>query len=438
MRSVRGRITVAAMVVVGVALAAAAFVLVVTLRSNLTGDVESTALLGAQAMAAEIAAGGGPDQLELSGDDEFVQVIDASGSVVWMTGEAEGMEVIADMAPGASRIVTFPPEEERFAVAAVSSGDLVVVAGRSLEHVDESSRALIALLFFGVPVLTLVLGVITWFVVGRALRPVDEIRSEVESISAADLSQRVPVPNSRDEVADLAETMNRMLQRLEAAQKAQRRFVADASHELRSPLASIRQHAEVAIAHPDPAEEEQLADSVLAEAIRMQQLVDDLLLLARADEITLATRVAAVDLDDLVLEEARRLLDSTPFEIDTTGVEAARTRGNSGALRRLVRNLGENAARHAATRIALATRENGDAVELSVDDDGPGIPEEQQAAVFERFVRLDEARTRDDGGSGLGLAIVAEVASSHGGSSRATDSALGGARIEVRLPSAPD
>lgn len=436
MGSVRIRITIAAMVVVGLALAAAAFVLVLTLRANLTGDVEATALLRAEALAAEIAAAGGVEQLELSGDDEFVQVSDASGSVLWMSGEAEDIAVITDLTPGGSRILSFPPEEERFAVVAVPVGDLTVIAGRSLEHVDEFSSALIPLLIVGVPLLTIVLGVITWFVVGRALRPVDEIREEVETITAADLTRRVPVPNSKDEVAHLAETMNRMLRRLEEAQTAQRRFVADASHELRSPLASIRQHAEVAAAHPADPGDERLAAAVLAETVRMQRLVDDLLLLARADEIALATRVTTVDVDDLVLEEARRLLDSTELEIGTTGVEAARTRGNSGALRRLVRNLGDNAAHHAVSRIALATRQNGGEVELSVEDDGPGIPEGQRTVVFERFVRLDEARTRDDGGSGLGLAIVSEVAGSHRGSVRATEGDLGGARIEVRLPAA--
>jgi signal transduction histidine kinase len=232
--------------------------------------------------------------------------------------------------------------------------------------------------------------------------------------------------------------MNRMLDRLEQAQARQRRLVSDASHELRSPVATIRQHAEVALAHPDRTTTTELAATVLAEDLRLQRLAEDLLLLTRADEHTLALRRRPVDLDDLVFDEARRLRDGTGLRVDTTAVSAGRVDGDAAGLRRVLRNLGDNAARHAADRLAFSLAERDGLVLLGVDDDGPGIPEADRARVFERFVRLDDNRARDDGGSGLGLAIVAELAAAHGGTVAAAASPLGGARVEVRLPRLAD
>jgi signal transduction histidine kinase len=259
------------------------------------------------------------------------------------------------------------------------------------------------------------------------------MRAEVDAISAARLHRRVSQPVARDEIGRLAGTMNRMLERVEAAQARQRRFVADASHELRSPIAAIRQQAEVALAHPEQASA--LASVVHAESLRMQALVEDLLLLARADDEPPPHRRAAVDVDDLVLAEAARLRAETTLRVDTTGVAAARVAGDAAALRRVLRNLVDNAARHATQRIGLCVAQRDGAAVLCVDDDGPGIPQAERDRVFERFVRLDEGRARADGGSGLGLAIVAEVVRAHGGAVAVADSPLGGARVTVRLPS---
>lgn len=433
MASVRVRITLVAIAVVAVALLAGSAVLVLTLRSNLIDEALTTAELRAATLAASLEDGDGDVRLVVPGDDEFAQIQDSSGTVVWASDEALN-GALDPPAPGRSTVIIVPIEDGRFAVAAASAGDLTVIAGRNLEHVDESTSTLIGLLAIGLPVLTLLLGFVTWAVVGRALKPVERIRAEVETITAADLDQRVPVPATKDEIGRLAETMNTMLERLEASQARQRRFVSDASHELRSPLASIRQHSEVALAHPGSIGDEELAASVLADALRMQGLVEDLLLLARADEQSLGTRTTDVDLDDLALEEARRLREATELDVDTSGVTATRIEGDPAALRRLIRNLGENAARYATSRIAISTGGNGSMIELVVEDDGPGIQESDRTEVFERFVRLDEARARDDGGYGLGLAIVSEVAASHHGSARITDGRLGGARVEVRLP----
>jgi signal transduction histidine kinase len=218
------------------------------------------------------------------------------------------------------------------------------------------------------------------------------------------------------------------------AGERQRRFVADAAHELRSPVASIRQHAEVASAHPETTDVGELATTVGAEGVRLQALVDDLLLLARLDEGAGVAR-EEVDLDDLVLAEAERLRATTTDEIRTRDVHAGRVRGEARSLERLVRNLGDNAARHAGT-VAFALAVEDGHVTLTVDDDGPGIPAADRERVFERFVRLDEGRGRADGGTGLGLAIAREVARAHGGDVTLADSSLGGLRAEVALPSA--
>jgi signal transduction histidine kinase len=232
--------------------------------------------------------------------------------------------------------------------------------------------------------------------------------------------------------------MNRMLGRLDEAQFRQRRFVSDASHELRSPVASIRQHTEVALAHPEGSSVRELADVVLEEDVRLQRIVEDLLLLTRIDEGTLELRRAPVDLDDLVFEEASRLRGSTNLTIDVARVSAGRVSGDRDKLERLVRNLSDNAARHARTTISLSLRDGGGTVVMAIDDDGSGIPAAQRERIFDRFVRLEDARDRDSGGSGLGLAIVLEIAAFHRGTVRVLDSALGGARFEVLLPGLPD
>jgi signal transduction histidine kinase len=320
------------------------------------------------------------------------------------------------------------------AAADTPGGRYSIVVGRAVDLVEDPTRVVTGLLLVGLPVLLLVVVATTWTVVGRALMPVEAIRAEVDEISAAELHRRVPDPPGDDEIARLARTMNRMLARLQGASTRQRRFIADASHELRSPVASIRQHAEVALAHPDRADATELAGTVLAEDLRLQDLVEDLLLLARADEHSLRLRRRAVDLDDLAFDEARRLREATGLQVDTSAVSAGRVDGDASGLRRVLRNLGDNAARHARARISFALSAADDAVVLTVEDDGPGIPEADRARVMERFVRLDDARARDAGGSGLGLAIAAEVVAAHGGAIRIAGSGLGGARVEVRLP----
>ncbi|MDQ4057787.1 MAG: HAMP domain-containing histidine kinase, partial [Actinomycetota bacterium] len=273
----------------------------------------------------------------------------------------------------------------------------------------------------------------TWGVVGRALRWVESIRSQVAEISGSELHRRVPDPPGKDEIARLAETMNSMLARLEDDQKRSRRFVSDASHELRSPVATIRNQAEVAIAHPRRTGVEELAQGVLAEDLRLEKLVDDLLALARNDEARTRADVP-VDLDDMVLEEAQRLRSTTTLNVNSAAVSGGRTMGDNSQLRRVVRNLADNAAQHATSAVTFSLLEQDGRVVLIVEDDGPGIPLDQRQMVFQRFTRLDAARDRERGGAGLGLAIVKETIRRHDGTVDVARSPLGGARFEIRLP----
>jgi signal transduction histidine kinase len=436
--SVRVRTTVAATVLVGLALLAGGFALVIAMRNSLTDEVRSAAQVRAEDTAAALEAGTDPSfvaaGLDQDDDDAFIQILDGDGAVVAASPLVAGDPAVASLDPRESAEVTVPGEDDEFMAVAADAGRYTVIAGRTLDTVSESTEVVTDLLVIGLPILLVVAALTTWLVVGRALAPVESIRREVDAISSADLDRRVPRPPGHDEIARLATTMNDMLERLERGQARQRRFVADASHELRSPVASIRQHAEVAQAHPDRTTVGALAETVAAENLRVERLVDDLLLLTRADEHTLQFQRRPVDLDDLVFEEAQRLRDATPLRVDTTRVSAGRVSGDRAALWRALRNLGDNAVRHAKSQVAFRLAEQNGAVVLDVDDDGPGIPAADRQRVFERFVRLDDARARDAGGSGLGLAIVAEVVGAHRGTISIDDSGLGGARFEVRLP----
>jgi signal transduction histidine kinase len=445
-------------VVAGLAMAVGALSLVAVLRDTLTREVEVAARLRAQDVASLLASGpSDPGSLAVDDPEEWIiQVLDQAGQIVGSSPNAQGLDPLARLRPGESAEIDVnaggPIEEggRYLAVATrasppvgggvggTSAGGWTVVVARSAEMVTEATAAVGELLAVGVPLLLAVVAVTTWVVVGRALAPVEAIRAEVDGISACALHRRVPDPPADDEIGRLARTMNRMLERLERAQARQRRLVSDASHELRSPVAAIRQHAEVALAHPDRTTATELAATVLAEDLRLQRLAEDLLLLTRADEHTLALRRRPVDLDDLVFDEARRLRGASGLRVDTAQVSAGRVEGDAAGLRRVLRNLGDNAARHASARVAFSVAERDGAVLLEVDDDGPGVPEAERERVFERFVRLDDARARDDGGSGLGLAIVAELVAAHGGTVMLAASPIGGTRVEVSLPRLTD
>ncbi|QCR20863.1 two-component sensor histidine kinase [Agrococcus sp. SGAir0287] len=317
-------------------------------------------------------------------------------------------------------------------VVAAETSQGTIVVGRSLQEADDAVRTTAVLLAVAVPLGLVLVGTVVWIVVERALAPVDRIRARVDAIDAGGLDMRVPTTGSGDEVDRLAATMNRMLARVDGGVRARQRFVSDASHELRSPLATMRQFAELSRAHPDATSASELADVVLGEGERMHGIVEGLLLLARLDEHGGAAS-RSIDLDDLAHAEVERVR-ALGRTVDGSAIRAAAVAGDARLLSRALRNLVDNAMRHASTRIALGSVVRDGRAMMWVDDDGAGIAASERERVFERFVRLDEARARDDGGSGLGLAIVREVARAHGGDAWIADAPIGGARFVLELP----
>lgn len=316
---------------------------------------------------------------------------------------------------------------------ATRSGVYTVLVGGGSEAVEATARTLAILLACSAPVIVAVAAGATYWLVRRSLQSVDAIRARVADISTSDLGERVPVPDSHDEIAALAVTMNEMLSRLEAGLRAQQRFVGDASHELRSPLTTIISGLEVAEAHPDLLDADLAVNTLLPEAQRMHTLIDDLLLLARADEQTLLRRTEQVALDDLARAEAERAQRDTRCMVHTE-THPVRLEADPVAMSRMIRNLVENAVRHAVSCVAIEVGDGDGAAVLTVTDDGPGIAPGDRDRVFERFVRLDSDRARSGGGTGLGLAIVAEVVAAHGGTVTIDDPPSGGTKLIVTLP----
>lgn len=321
--------------------------------------------------------------------------------------------------------------EYRFAAVRVnteSKGELTVDAGAPLTTERNAVTTALTAMLIGFPVLLAVIAAVTWLVTRRALRPVDAIRGEMAAITASeDLARRVPEPDTHDEIARLARTTNETLAALQASVERQRRFVADASHELRSPIASLRTQLEVGAAHPE------LLDvaGAVEDTVRLQELAADLLLLARLDAGEKPGQ-GRVELAALAREElSQRPADRVPV---TTALESVEVAGSRGQLSRVLGNLVTNAQRHATARITVTTRTEGAWAVLEVADDGSGVPAAERERIFERFVRLDDARSRDEGGAGLGLAIARDVAARHSGTLTVDEAPGGGARFVLRLP----
>jgi signal transduction histidine kinase len=436
LRSLRARAALGAVAVVGVALVVGSIAIVLLTRSSLTGNVREAAELRAEDVAAALEEGGAtPADLAVEDEEDgFIQVLGPDGEVEASSDNVDGVPPLADLDDEESTVLDdVPVDEDRFVVVGVEAGDGTVLVGRALDEADEATAALVRSLAVIVPIVLLLVGVVSWRLVGRALAPVSAMTAGAGEIAGGDLGGRLPEAASADELGELSRTLNAMLDRLQASRDRLAAFVADAAHELRSPVSGLRQHAEVALGHPGTTDVPELAGIVRAEALRLQALVDDLLLLARSDEGALARLDEPVDLDGVVDAVAGRV--EPPPRLDRSGVSGGQVRGDPASLERLVTNLVDNARRHARTTVAIAVQEDDDGtVTLLVDDDGPGIAAADRDRVFERFVRLDEARSRDAGGSGLGLAIVAAVARLHGATVGIDDSPLGGARVRVVFP----
>lgn len=442
-RSVRVRMVVGAVVVLGVLLAVAALGYDRLLHDRLLGNLDTSLETQTADRAGLLSAGAAPDAVATAvGEEAFALVLGRSGEVLASSGLADPSG-LTDLPPGTvvGRDVALsegePGESEvhalRVATAVTSHGRRVVV-GRATESIAADRRDARTLLLGGLPVVLAGAAVLVWVVVGRALRPVDRLRSDVEAIVATGAGQRVGPPGTADEIDRLASTMNDMLGRLDDQAEARRRFVSDASHELKSPVANVRALVESAPGELAPEDWSELRAALVGEANRLQLLVDDLLFLARGDEAGLEPVRSVVHLDDVVFDEAERLDPLTPAALDASGVTPVDVVGDAAQLARLVRNLVENAARHAAGRVVIELREDDGRARLVVADDGPGIPEAERARVFERFVRVGTGRDRAAGGTGLGLAIVAQIAAAHGGTVQADSAELGGAALVVDLP----
>ncbi|WP_030079260.1 sensor histidine kinase [Streptomyces baarnensis] len=483
MRSVRARAAIGATLVVAVALVAAGLAVLLVLRANLIDQADLQAEVAAREAAGQLATGTPYEDVELDDEEDHpVQVTDEEDRVVIVSKDLKALTGTGASgvtpAPSASAGATPSPGDDddgdddadddgdedrgrpgrgevssddpdfsdgtatvgrttadyRFAAVEATTPDgvtLTVYAGAPLAAEQEAVNTVRGAMLTGLPLLLVVVAGVTWLVTRRALRPVEGIRREMAAITASeDLARRVPEPGSRDEIAALARTTNETLTVLEASVERQRRFVADASHELRSPIASLRTQLEVAEAHPE------LLDlpGAVADTVRLQVLAADLLLLARLDAGE-KPGSATVELGALVREEvSQRAGDRIAVRVEVPEGGAFEVNGSRGQLSRVIGNLLDNAQRHAEGSVAVSVAADGHGVRVEVRDDGAGVPEEERERIFERFVRLDDARSRDDGGAGLGLAIARDVASRHGGTLTVHRAAEGGAAFRLWLP----
>ena len=452
-RSVRGRVTAAVTIVFATAIGLSAWGLVTLVEHNLVDEQAAQT----ESAVLDLIAGVDIGTLEaIAADGAFLYedelplgpavAVEGPGAADVFNGDAVLLDHQDDLpesdpeaALGAledalvSDDVTFDDEFSisEFAVR-TESGPATLVAASPYEEIRRSTDALRRGLAVAVPLLIALIALGAWVIAGRALRPVEAITGRVEAITATTLDGRVPDPGTDDEVGHLARTMNAMLERLEESAATQRQFVADASHELRSPVAVIRAQLEVAQQSPDEADWPAVADRVLAEDARLDAVVGDLLTLARAESVPLAATWVAVDLDDVVLTQAAR---DRAAPVDTSQVQPVRLQADPTGLDRLVGHLLDNATRHGDHVTVTLAAVDGEAA-LTIDDDGAGVPAADRERVFERFTRLDESRSRDGGGAGLGLAVVRRVAERHGGTVTVCDGPGGGARFQVRLPRA--
>ena len=444
--SVRVRLVAATVVVLGIALAGGGWMLTRSVEGTQQARLREQIERRVDSVADRLEAGEDPaTALQQVGPLGMVQLQDPETKDVLFVN-APGAGVVEHAPIPFEGALPLPGEQVEASVAeapgigvqletitrtvTTPDGPITVVAAAPADEVARSVAAVRRSLLFGMPLLLVLVGLAAWVIVGRALHPVEAMRREVEAISASTLHRRVPEPQSTDEVGRLARTMNRMLGRLEDSATRQREFVSDASHELRSPVATIRTELEVALSSADAGELRSAVERALAEEGRLERLLADLLLLASTDASELPT--SPVSLDEVLRSEAarqRRIPVTVKVPMPSVSVTGHRMR-----LERVVANLLDNAARHARSTVEVALMAGRDDVVLTVGDDGPGIPEADRERVFERFTRLDEGRARGEGGAGLGLALVETIVKRHGGSVAIGETPSGGALVEVRLP----
>lgn len=451
---IRVRVTLAFTAVMAVILAAIGLFLYLRLEAQLDESIDDTLRSRAGEVSAlagtkgEGLSGSGPGSL-IEQEDSFAQVLSPDGAVVDSTPQLGGRSVLG--ASELTRAAAGPAflERERLPgldppvrllaapVAAPEGRELIVVVGSSLEDRDETLASLATLLLVGGPVALLLASLAGFGAAATALRPVEAMRRRAAAISASDLGERLPVPAARDELARLGRTLNEMLGRLEAAIERERRFVDDASHELRTPLALHKTELELALRHASS--ERELRDAIrsaVEEIDRLIQLAEDLLVIARSEEGRLALkleRLLAAELLARVSERFRTRADQSQRRV-VVGSDGSLIEGDRLRLQQALTSMVDNALRYGEGEVRLWTRTNGDRVELHVSDRGPGFPPEFIDRAFERFSRVDAARSR--GGAGLGLAIMETIARAHGGRAGARNDPEGGADVWIEVPAA--
>ncbi len=366
--------------------------------------------------------------------DVVVQVTDPGGHAVWAASSAIANEpVLARARPDNAsttglEAVAITGRADAAILAALSQSTVQSITtsrgpalifgfvdGASITH---SVGVLLASVAISFPLLLVLAGGLIWLGLGLALAPVESIRRRVERIAARDLSERVPVTGGDDEIARLAHTVNEMLDRLESANRFQQEFVSNVSHELRSPLTTLLATVERATNVPERADWASVADTITREGRRLDVLIDDLFWLARNDEGQIELRHVDVDLDDLLYEEAQRVRAMSELSVDTSAVTPTRVVGDPATLKRMIRNVVDNAVRYAREQLTFEAGYDDDEAVVRIADDGEGIDVATSARYFQRFVRSDPARARASGGTGLGLAIVTDIAARHGGNAR--------------------
>ncbi|MGU3293233.1 ATP-binding protein [Williamsia sp. M5A3_1d] len=442
---VRVRLTVVATVLLAVALACAAAIMLSVLHNSLLNSADAAAGARAAQIAATVRTeslqGIDAEAVAPSRDLDIIQVIDASGRVRASGPSGRNGRLVDPVAAGSHATIDGAQiagtgDEFRTTVLGVdsSAGPLTIAVGVAEGPINDVVIT-VAILFCAVfPIILLLLAFASYLFVGRALRPVEGIRAQVAAMSSNDLSARVPETAAGDEISTLARTMNAMLDRLQLAREQQLRFVGDASHELRSPLMSIYGLLDLARTTGRPLDLATIDSIMLPEVLRLQTMVDDLLLLAKADERGIPLVMGDVDLDDVVAEAAHRTDTISPIAIRAV-VAPIRVVGDREKLARALRNVVDNAVRHARSAVTLTMSTDDDGTgRIVVCDDGPGIPPADRERIFDRFVRLDEDRERSAGGSGLGLAIVSEIVRAHSGTVRAGEAPSGGAAITISVP----
>ena len=439
--SLRLRLTVLTALVVAAAVALGGLLILVSLESELLRAADDAGKERAQELAVLAAEGSLPTPLpEMQDPETFAEVV-SNGQIITETagldqrsafelperkvGQIDLVEV--------SRLPLDKPGPYRVVAHGVdtSTGPMTIFVAVPVHDVEHTMSAATRIGAIGLTGLVGVLATVMWLAIGRTLAPVNAIRIRADAISGQNLDLRVPTPAQHDEIGRLAITVNQMLGRLQVSAENQRRFVADAAHELRSPIASLRVQLETARDRDGAGDRE---TDMLHETARMEVLIDQLLLLARADADTPWVRLSMVDLDDVVDSVVSSLGSDGRVAIDTSAVEPLQLSGDAGLLEQVVRNLVQNAVSHASEMVRVSvSRLGGNIAVLIVDDDGPGVPQDRREDIFGRFVRLDDSRDRGRGGVGLGLSIVSEIVRAHGGGIYVSDSPSGGARFVVKL-----